>query len=327
MDQRDIDAHLSLLSPPFVAESPAMRKVLDDLRIAAERDATILLLGETGSGKDVLAALAHRLSPRRSGPFITLDCGSIVPTLMEAEIFGHAKGVFTGAHTQRIGLVEAANRGRLFLNEVGDSSPDLQKCFLDLVQYKRFRKVGEIDYSYLDVAFIAATHRDLRRLAGAGTFRLDLYHRLRVFEIRIPPLRDRREEIPDIVRTFLVHYAQHHSRSPVSIEDDALELLVRYPWPGNVRELAHAVECLVLRTAGDRIDRRRTAEFIDSVTDPPEGAAMVPGRREDTERLRIEEALRQYGGNKKHTAKALGMHRATLYRKLNRPGVLDADGP
>jgi DNA-binding NtrC family response regulator len=225
-----------------------------------------------------------------------------------------------------VGLVEAAHRGRLFLNEIGDSTPDLQKCFLDLVQNRRFRKVGEVDYTRVDVAFIAATHRDLRALSKTGDFRSDLYHRLRVFEIRVPPLRHRTEEIPEIVRAFLEHFSRQNSKTPVSIDDDALGLLLRYPWPGNVRELAHCIECLVVRAPTDRINGPLVSEFIDSDMDSPGDARPEP-RGKEAERTRMEEILRQHGGNKLHAARALGIHRATLYRRLNRLSLTSVGRP
>jgi len=298
-----------------VARSESMTRVLDLARRVARVDSTVLVTGESGVGKERVAEIVHRESARATGPFVAVNCGAVAETLLESELFGHARGSFTGATDDRIGLFEAAHHGSLFLDEVGEMSLGMQAKLLRALQEKAIRRVGDTRPRPVDARVVAATNRDLARDVEAGRFRKDLYYRLAVVEIRIPPLRERPEDVLPIARSLLTGLAKRLGRRAATLSPRAADLLQRYPWPGNVRELENALERAIALTDGPRVE----------ATDLPEDVrgggtlrpAAVPGRTlADLEKEAILGALAANGGNQARTAAQLGIGTATLYRKL-----------
>ena len=299
----------------LVASSPAMLRTLDLGRRVAQVDSTVLITGESGSGKERLARFIHDESARTAGPFLAINCAAVPETLLESELFGHARGSFTGASQDRAGLFEAANGGTLLLDEIGDVPPAMQVKLLRVLQEREVRRVGENRTRSINVRVLAATNRDLLADVHAARFRQDLYYRLRVVEIVVPPLRDRREDILPLARQLLAGAAKRFNRKVPSLGPDAANLLLRHTWPGNVRELENALERAVALARSDRIG-------VDDL--PPELVAAppvlaVPGQIRtlaEVEHDYIAAALRASGGNRAKAAQALGIGAATLYRKL-----------
>ena len=304
---------------PIVAASQAMIDVLEVLERAAEFKATVLLTGESGTGKEVLARAIHAQSGRRAEAFVALNCGAIPETLLESELFGHAKGAFTGADRARRGLFVEADGGSIFLDEIGELAPSLQVKLLRVLQEEEVRPLGESKSLQVDARVIAATSRDLESDVAQGRFRPDLFYRLNVVRIRVPALRDRREDIPVLVDHFLERFRVALAKPVRGIADDALDRLVAYAWPGNVRELENVLERAMILAEGDRITLR---ELPPNVVTPERG----PGRpaagdlslrraRKAVEADLIERALRATGGNRTHAARLLEIsHRALLYK-------------
>jgi DNA-binding NtrC family response regulator len=299
----------------LVARSTAMLRLIELARRVAQVDSTVLITGESGVGKERLARLIHDESPRVGGPFIAINCGAVPETLLESELFGHAKGAFTGATHDRPGLFEAAQGGTLLLDEIGEVPPLMQVKLLRALQEREVRRVGENKNRPVDVRLLAATNRDLPAEIQAARFRQDLYYRLRVVELRAPPLRERRDDILALARTFLNVAAKRMQRKITGITPAAANQLVRYGWPGNVRELENALERAVALARGSRID----------VDDLPEEVRLaipstyVPGKvrsLDDVERDYILAVVRANQGNKALAAKQLKIGIATLYRKL-----------
>jgi len=226
----------------IVGNSPALKQVLNLVRTVAAGDSTVLLLGETGTGKELIARAIHSCSPRRDRPFVKLNCAAIPTGLLESELFGHEKGAFTGALTQKIGRLELANQGSLFLDEIGDIALDLQPKLLRVLQEREFERLGSTQTKKVDVRIVAATQCDLEEMVVEKQFRLDLYYRLNVFPIKIPPLRERREDIPLLVHYFVQQFARRMHKTIGRISPQTMEALARYTWPGNVRELQNVVE-------------------------------------------------------------------------------------
>ena len=303
----------------LLTQSPAMLAVLSTAERVAPSDATILLTGDSGTGKSVLAKLIHRASQRRGGPFVTVDFASIHDTLLESELFGVRQGAFTGAVRDAAGKVAAAEGGTLFLDEVGELPLHLQSQLLRLVEARTYERVGEVRERTADVRFIAATNRDLDDMVGAGDFRSDLFYRLSVVEICLPSLRSRPEDVLLLARRFLDGLSEAHGRAVEGWSDEAGHLLVRYPWPGNVRELAHVVERAVLVATGPRIT---VADLPDRISaTPPAGFAT-----DDLEPLAVveERHLRHAlarGLPLERTAELLGIDPSTLWRKRKRYGL------
>ena len=320
--QRDVQRAVG--DRPIVAASPAMIQVLEIVERAAEFKATVLLQGESGSGKEVLARALHSQSPRRDEAFVAINCAAIPENLLESELFGHAKGAFTGADRARRGLFAEADGGTIFLDEIGELPLPLQAKLLRVLQEEEVRAVGESKPRRVDVRVLAATARDLEVEVAAGRFREDLFYRLDVVRVKVPPLRERREDIPLLVDHFLGRTRESLGKSVRSIDDDALDRLVGYAWPGNVRELENVLERAVILCRGDRL----------TLADLPPNLTAVPAERRTGSRdlsLRrarravearlIEEALEATGGNRTHAARLLGIsHRALLY-KLKEYGV------
>ncbi len=315
--QRDVDRAVG--ERPIVAASPSMIEVLELLERAAEFKATVLLTGETGTGKEVLARAIHAQSGRRSEAFVAVNCGAIPETLLESELFGHAKGAFTGADRARRGLFVAADSGTLFLDEIGELPSALQVKLLRILQDEEVRPIGESKSRKVDVRVLAATARDIDGEVSSGRFREDLFYRLNVVRVRVPPLRDRREDIPLLVDHFLGHFRDSLGKPVREIADDALGHLTCYRWPGNVRELENVIERALILATSDRIT---VAELPANVVNPERDERPVrPGQlslkraRRHFEEEMIRKALAATGGNRTHAARLLEIsHRALLYK-------------
>jgi DNA-binding NtrC family response regulator len=310
-----------------IGSSPAMREVLGLVdRIAPAETATVLLLGETGSGKGVLARLIHDLSPRADRPFVSVTCSALAESLMESELFGHEKGAFTDARTLKRGLVEVAGGGTLFLDEIGELSLSLQSKLLGFIEDKSFRRVGGTTDLKADVRVIAATNRHLEDEVAEGRFRQDLFYRLRVLPIELPPLRHRRSDIPALTAAFLDRFNQEFGKRVRGTSREAAELLERYPWPGNVRELHNVVERAVLLTEGEEITVESLPPEVRSAGEEDGGTApftLGPGGVdiEELERELLLEALRRAEGNRTEAGRLLGLSRHQIRNRLKKYGV------
>jgi two-component system response regulator AtoC len=310
---------------PIVAASPPMIEVLEMMERAAAFKATVLLTGESGTGKEVLARAIHAQSPRRGEAFVAINCGAIPEALLESELFGHAKGAFTGADRARRGLFVEADGGTLFLDEIGELPTPLQVKLLRVLQEEEVRPVGETKSRRIDVRVLAATARDLASEAAAGRFREDLYYRLNVVQLAVPALRARPKDIPLLVDHFFAHFRDTLGKPLSGFSDEVLERLVAYPWPGNVRELENVMERAVILATSDRITLKDLPEnVVTPVGDSGRGEAGDLGlkrARRILEAQMIERALRATGGNRTHAAKLLEIsHRALLY-KIKEYGV------
>jgi DNA-binding NtrC family response regulator len=303
-----------------MAESPAMKEITEMVRQVAPTRASILLLGESGTGKELLARAIHQLSPRASHPIVTVHCAALAPTLLESELFGHEKGAFTGAHERRIGRFEQAQGGTLFLDEIGEIDPAVQVKLLRFLGERTFERVGSNKTLTADVRLIAATNRDLAEEVKNGKFREDLYFRLSVMEITLPPLRQRAEDIPLLAKLFLREFASENNKNVNDFTPDALEALMKYAWPGNVRELRTAVEHGVVLSRGERISLRDLPTTLRAAGAAPGPARLLAGPDltvSEAEKQLIVRALKEGGGNRTLAAKKLGMSRRTLHRKLH----------
>jgi formate hydrogenlyase transcriptional activator len=305
----------------IVGESQALKAALNLVSIAAPTDCNVLILGETGTGKELVARAVHRLSCRNEKPFVKLNCAAIPVGLLESELFGHERGAFTGAVASKIGRFELANRGALFLDEVGDIPLELQSKLLRVLQEQEFERLGSNYTHKVDVRLIAATHRDLARMVKQGTFREDLYYRLKVFPIQLPSLRQRTEDIPKLVWYFTALYAQRMNKRIENIPVETMEALRRYPWPGNVRELQHFIERsiilsphLVLRAPIWELEPTSARTQVDM---PINGLAEV----ERDHILRVLEASNWVIGGRNGAAKRLGIKRTSLIYKMRRLSI------
>jgi two-component system response regulator HydG len=312
---RDVDEPLGI-----VAKSPSMRQLIDLARRVAKVDSTVLLTGESGSGKERIARLVHEESTRAAGPFIAVNCGAITETLLESELFGHARGAFTGATADRPGLFEAANSGTLLLDEVGEVSPGMQVKLLRALQEREIRRVGENKNRRVDVRIVAATNRDLAHGVASGAFRQDLYYRLKVLELHVPPLRERRDDVLPLARVLLADAALRMKRKISSLAPSATDQLLRYEWPGNVRELENAMERAVALARGSRVELEDLPEEIRRASPLPTATNGKVRPLNEIEKEYILAALDLNGGNQTHTAEQLRIGSATLYRKLKSYG-------
>jgi two-component system response regulator HydG len=318
---RDVEQPLGI-----IAKSPAMRRVVDLARRVAKVDSTALVTGESGSGKERIARLVHDESTRAAGPFIAVNCGAIAETLFESELFGHARGAFTGATQDRPGLFEAANGGTLFLDEVGEISPGLQVKLLRVLQERELRRVGENRSRRVDVRVVAATNSDLARGVAGGAFRQDLYYRLKVIELHVPALRERRDDVLPLARVLLADAALRMTRAIAGLSPRAADQLLRYEWPGNVRELENAMERAVALASGSRVELEDLPEEVRQASPLPVTAAGALRPLDEVEKEYILAALERNGGNQTRTAEQLRIGSATLYRKLKSYGLIGAKG-
>jgi two-component system NtrC family response regulator len=298
--------------------SSQMQGVFGFIRKVAAAEAPVLLLGESGTGKEMAALAIHRRSPRKKGPFIPINCNAIPENLLESELFGHEKGAFTGAHMQRKGLVENATGGTLFLDEIGDLPPSIQVKLLRFLQEQRFQRVGGRQEIASDARVVAATNAELSNLVAAGKFREDLYFRLAVVVITLPPLRDRGEDAVLLAREFLNRFAVQNGRPNISFAPAALRALATYHWPGNVRELQNRVKRAVIMADGKRI----TAMDLELANAPGAGQnTTLKEAREAVEKEVVENALRRHFGRISSAAVELGISRPTLYETMERLGI------
>jgi DNA-binding NtrC family response regulator len=305
----------------IVGQSPAMREVFDIVRQVASSRATVLLLGESGTGKELIAKAIHQLSPRAKLPMVTVHCAALPATLLESELFGHEKGAFTGAHEKRVGRFEQAQGGTLFLDEIGEIDPTLQVKLLRFLGERTFERVGSNKTLTADVRLITATNKNLEDQVKAGKFREDLFFRLRVVEIKLPPLRERKEDLPLLAKTFLNEFAMENSKKVNDFTPDAFEALMNYPWPGNVRELRTAVESAVVLSRGERISLRDLPATIREAEGASSHPARLPAQADltvaEAEKRLIIRALKECDSNRTLAAGKLGMSRRTLHRKLH----------
>jgi two-component system response regulator HydG len=290
-------------------------------------DATVLITGESGSGKERIARLLHDESTRAAGPFIAVNCGAITETLLEGELFGHARGAFTGATHDRPGLFEAANGGTLLLDEVGEVSPGMQVKLLRALQEREIRRVGENKSRKVDVRIVAATNRDLALGVVDGNFRQDLYYRLKVVELRVPPLRERRDDILPLARVLLADAALRMQRKISGLAPGAADQLLRYEWPGNVRELENAMERAAALARTSRVELEDLPEEIRQALPKPVAISGTVRPLDEVEKEYILAALKLNGGNQTQTAEMLQIGSATLYRKLKSYGMIGSKRP
>jgi len=302
----------------IVGESEKMRSVFDLIDKVSARDVTVLLTGETGTGKEVVARLIHNDGPRRRGKFVAANCGALTETLLESELFGHKKGSFSGAIEDRAGLFESANGGTVFLDEVGETSAAMQVRLLRVLEEGELIRVGETEPRKIDVRVIAATNKDLEVETQAGRFREDLYYRISVFPVSLPPLRERRGDIPLLARHFLDMYCRAFGQDCPGFTAEAKNALAAYHWPGNVRELANEIQrALVLTPPGEEIAVEALSEKIgDGEVLPRRQHGKLKSAVESLERDLIQKAYEKHGGNKTHMAEELGLSRWTLLQKM-----------
>lgn len=319
---RRLDKKFQLES--IVGESPAMQRVLDIVNQVAPSSANVLITGESGTGKELIAKALHQLSPRSRNKLVTVHCAGLSPNLLESELFGHEKGAFTGAHERRIGRFEQANGGTIFLDEIGEIDGSTQIKLLRVLGERTFERVGSNRTQQTDVRLVAATNKDLKVLVKDNTFREDLYYRLRVVEIALPPLRDRSIDIPALAQKFLREFARQNGKTVKDYTSDALELITQFEWPGNVRELRAAVEHAVVFSRNEQVSvEDLPAVLRENILTSETLELGGPLSIASNERQLIIQALKSTDGNKTEAAKLLGMSRRTLHRKISRMGIQD----
>ena len=305
----------------LIGQSPSMLQMFDIIRQVAPSRASVLITGETGTGKELVAHAVHNLSPRKGGPFVAVHAAALPSTLLESELFGHEKGAFTGAVERRAGRFEMADGGTIFLDEVGELEPAMQVKLLRVLEERKFERVGGNKTIEVDVRLVAATNRDLKKMVGEGKFRDDLFYRLSVVTVNLPPLRERRDDVPLLVAAFNRQYSEENNVQVREITQDAVNLLMAYDWPGNVRELRNAVEQMVVLARSDRLTVRDIPAAIRSGADLTKISVVRPGMTmtvEAAERQLIVQALKETAGNRTKAADKIGMSRRTLHRKLKR---------
>jgi DNA-binding NtrC family response regulator len=314
-------------SSELVGQSTAFLKLVESASRFAESDSFVLIEGASGTGKELIAGLVHRRSPRNNRPFVAVNCASIPDALLESEVFGHEKGAFTNAYTTKQGLVEVANGGTLFLDEVGDISPAIQPKLLRFLETGEFRRVGGTNLLSVDLRVVSATNKDLREEVKAGRFREDLLYRLNVVTLRVPTLCERKEDIPILADYFLRRKTK--SKNVKSLSPGALQLLMEYTWPGNVRELEHVLEGAILLSSGEVIEEKDLATYFHRPDQPGaplsaegEVPAMGAASLEEMERVHIDHVLKLNNFNRTRTAEMLGISKKTLYLKIKRYGLM-----
>jgi len=302
----------------MVGSDGRMQAVFDSIRKVATTDAPVLILGESGTGKEMAARAIHQRSSRQGGPFVAINCSAIPATLMESELFGHEKGSFTGAHIQRMGRIETANGGTLFLDEVGEIPLSLQVNLLRFLQEQRIERVGGRHEIHVDARIIAATNADLTKGLSDGTFREDLYYRLAVVQLLLPPLRERRDDIPLLAQSFLQQFASQNGKAGVTFAPEAVRALQQHAWPGNVRELQNRVRRAVIMSGGRRLNAQDLE--LDHPTLPALGISLREAR-EGLEREMIRKALKKHSGKITAAAAELSISRPTLYELMDKLGI------
>src|SRR5215213_9005951 len=308
--------------PTLVAESRAMQAVVGQLERIAPSDVNVLITGEHGTGKDVVARWIHAASLRADRPLVTVNAGGIADTLFESELFGHVKGAFTDAKTDRVGSFELADGGTLFLDEIANVSPKQQATLLRVLESGDLQRVGSSRIRHVDVRVLAATNADLRREVAEGRFREDLLYRLNTVEIQLPPLRERRDDVPQLAALFLAEQAVRYKKPAVALTPGAMRALLEHQWPGNVRELRHAVERAVLMARGPSVSEEDLGlQSARAAATPLPGELADDLTLEGAERLLIQRALARYAGNVSRAAEALGVSRSALYRRLQYYGL------
>ncbi len=306
----------------IVTVNPQMQQLIKTAISVAHTESNVLITGESGTGKELIAGLIHSMSSVADKPFVAVNCGGIPESLLESELFGHVKGAFTGAISTKRGLVEEADGGTLFLDEVAEMNPTLQVKLLRFIQNGEFRRVGENEVRRVKVRIIAATNKDLQQAMEAGEFREDLYYRLSVIPLHIPPLRERREDISLLAQHFVKLFANRLDKPIRGISKDALNALMQYHWPGNVRELMNAIEHGVALSSGDMLELKDLPPHITQpVTDDTIPLAESKGTLEDIEKSYILKVLQETGWNQKQACRILGLSKATLYRRLKKYGI------
>jgi formate hydrogenlyase transcriptional activator len=303
-----------------IGNSPALEAVLEEVGRVAPTDSTVLIQGETGTGKDLIAHAIHNISSRRGRPFVKLNCAAIPLDLLESELFGHERGAFTGAIAPRTGRFEQADKGTLFLDEVGDIPPALQPKLLRVLQEQEFERLGSTRTHRVDVRLVAATNRDLTEMVNQGQFRIDLYYRLNVFPVMMPPLRARREDIPVLVRHYVDKYAKRMNRQIETIPSHAMEIFENYPWPGNVRELQNFMERAVILSTGSVL-RPPLAELQRTTV---QATSSKLSTLKELEREHVLQAVRESNwiiGGPNGAAARLGMKRTTLAYRIQKLGI------
>ncbi len=308
----------------IIGRSEAMLTVFDQARRVAMTETTVLITGESGTGKELIAEAIHQNSPRRAGPFVTVNMAAVPSHLAESELFGHVKGAFTGATDPRIGRFEAANRGTIFIDEIGDFAWESQAKLLRVLENRTVTPIGSNDDRSVDVRVVAATSRDLDAMVADGEFREDLYYRLNVVNLQLPPLRERREDILLLVDHFLRDLAQRLGRPVLSIAGPLREFLETYDWPGNIRQLRNALESMAVLASGDRLTLDDLPATLHDLSRRNDNLNIPPGMSlDDLQREAAEQALAQHQGNRTHAAAALGISVRTLQRKLKAWGLDD----
>jgi len=299
----------------LIGESPEMKKVFELIKIVAPQDTTVMIRGESGTGKELIARAIHMNSPRKYYPIIPVNCGAFTETLLESELFGHEKGAFTGAQYRRKGKIEMANGGTLFLDEVGSVSPKMQVELLRVLESKQFTRVGGSEIVKVDFRLISATNENLEKLVEEGRFREDLYYRLNVFTIYIPPLRERRSDIPILANHFVQKFARQMNKPILKISDEAMEILLNHSWPGNVRELENAIERAMVVGNPPEIKPSDLPFHLEKVN------SFETDSLEEVEKNHIQRVLKKYDWNISKAATALNIDRVTLYNKIKKYGL------
>ncbi len=312
----------------IIGRSQPMKKLMDMMSMVAPSEATVLITGESGTGKELIARSLHFNSPRKEKPLVVVNCASITETLLESELFGHEKGAFTGADKRREGRFMQANHGTIFLDEIGETSPTMQAKLLRVLQEKEVQRVGGEETIKVDVRIVAATNRNLEADVANGRFREDLFYRLNVMNLNVPPLKERQEDIPLFAQHFLKKFADKNRKTVKGFVPLAVDMLLNYDWPGNVRELENAIERAVILLTGEHITEKQlplniTKKYPDLSTSPIAAAPVMDGTRsmEEIEKEAILATLKASGGNKSETARRLGITRKTLHNKLKNYGL------
>jgi DNA-binding NtrC family response regulator len=309
----------------IIGTSPEMQQVFDTVRQVAASRATVLIQGESGTGKELIAKAIHRLSSRKNGSFVPVHCAALSSTLLESELFGHEKGAFTGAAERRKGRFELADGGSLFLDEIGEVDASVQVKILRALEERRFERVGGQESIDVVTRLIAATNRDLKKMVAEGTFREDLYYRLYVVVIQLPALRERRSDIPLLLKHYLDVFNQENGRAIEGFSPDALDLLMAYRWPGNVRELRNVVEQMVVLSRSQRIGVRDLPVHLRETGSSGGTLQVSGGTLEELEKRALLQALKESGGNRTHAAEKLGISRRTLHRKIAEYGFTEVE--